>query len=52
MLTLSYALDIVPKIKAVSEERWDMHSKVLLPIEKTAGYATELGKFRKGSGTM
>lgn len=52
MLILSYALDVVPKIKAMSEGRWDMPTKVLLPIVKTGGYATELGKFRKGTGAM
>lgn len=34
MLILFYTLDIIPKIKAVSEERWAMRTKVLLPIEK------------------
>lgn len=34
MQILFYTLGIIPKIKSLSEERWDMHTKVLLPIEK------------------
>lgn len=50
MIILSYALDIVPKIKAMSEERWDVHTKVLLPIQKLQVIQHNLGNSNRKGG--